>query len=193
MLVNINDKEEDNSLKIKFRELVDHYSKGGRKRIASYLGELSDYKMNNILFLVESQMEQLGASQTAIKRLFFIMIEALQNVIYHGEQDTTGFTSAFVVVGKVKNLYTLHAGNLVLNENLESVKTKVQQVKAMNEQTLKIKTREILFKKGHPVKEGAGLGLLTISQKSNNNIDFECLPFNNYLSLFSFKVSVLDN
>lgn len=192
MLVNVSDKEEEHSLKLQFRELVEHYSKNGRKRIASYLGELSDYKMNNILFLVESQMEQSGASQAAIKRLFFIMIEALQNVIYHGEQDTTGFTSAFAVVGKDKNLYTLHAGNLILNKNLESVKMKMQQAKAMDERTIRIKTREILFRKKVSVKE-AGLGLLTIAQKSNHTVDFEFFPFNNSMSLLSFQASVLDS
>ncbi len=190
MLVNINDTEDHNSLKVKFGELIDYYSKPPRTKIASYLGELSDYKMNNILFLVESQMELLGASQTAIKRLFFIMIEALQNAIYHGEKDNTGFASIFVVVGKEKNLYTLHVGNLLLNEHLEAVKTNVQKAKGMDEQAIKSKTRELLFKEGYSIKGGAGLGLMTIVQKSNNNIDFEIIPFNDSVSLFSFRASV---
>lgn len=190
MQVNVNDKEEDNPLKAKFRELVDFYSKDGNKRIASYLGELTDYKMNNILFLVESQMEQLGASQAAIKKLFFIMIEALQNAIYHGEQDSAGFTSVYVVVGKEKNCYTLHAGNLVFKEDVEGVKAKIEKAKTMDNDTIKSKTRELLFKEGYSIKGGAGLGLLTIAQKADNSIDYEITPFNDSLSLFAFSASV---
>lgn len=190
MLVNVNNKEEDNALKAKFKELVDYYSTDNRKRIASYLGELTDYKMNNILFLVESQMEQLGGSQSAIKKLFFIMIESLQNAIYHGEKDSTGFTSTFVVVGKDKTQYVLHVGNLVFNEDIDNVKTKMEKAKSMDEATIKDKTRELLFKDGYSIKGGAGLGLLTIAQKAGNNIDFEIKPFADGLSLFTFRAAV---
>lgn len=190
MQVNVNNEEEQNALKAKFRELVDYYSKGENKRIASYLGELTDYKMNNILFLVESQMEQLGASQAAIKKIFFIMIETLQNAIYHGEKDSAGFTSTFVIVGKEKSMYVLHVGNLVFNEDVEDVKTKMMKAKTMDGETLKSKTRELLFKDGYSIKGGAGLGLLTIAQKAGNSIDFEITPFNDSLSLLVFRASV---
>ncbi len=191
MQISINNNEETNIARVRFRQLVDHYSKDGRSRIASYIGELSDYKMSNLLYMVESQMEQMGANPASIKKLFFIMIEALQNAIYHGEKDNTGFTSCFVVVGKSGHEYTVHVGNLVKESEKLKVNEYLVKAQMMDLQTIKNKTREMLFRDGISGKGGAGLGLLTIAQKSEKNFDFEFEKFNSDLYLLTLKASVL--
>ena len=74
-------------LNSRYRELSDHFKTSGRKVIASHMGEITQDKVSALAYLVESQMEQQGVSKSAVKKIFNIVIETLQNILLHGEAD----------------------------------------------------------------------------------------------------------
>lgn len=161
-----------------------------RKIIVSHIGELDQDKVNTISTLVETQMEYLGVSKSAIKKIFNIVIEMLQNICIHGEKDNNGYQMTYFIIGKNSNEYTLFSGNIVSSAVAERLNKRLNAIKSMNDSDLKKQYMDVLSNGELSSKGGAGLGFLTIALKSNNEIDFDFEVLNKEYSLFSLQAKV---
>ncbi|MBL0330371.1 MAG: hypothetical protein IPP64_13335 [Bacteroidetes bacterium] len=161
-----------------------------RKIIVSHIGELDQDKVNTISTLVETQMEYLGVSKSAIKKIFNIVIEMLQNICIHGEKDNNGYQMTYFIIGKNSNEYTLFSGNIVSSVVAERLNKRLNAIKSMNDSDLKKQYMDVLSNGELSSKGGAGLGFLTIALKSNNEIDFDFEVLNKEYSLFSLQAKV---
>lgn len=168
------------------------YSKPDSKIIVSHVGELDQDKVNSISTLVETQMEYLGVSKSAVKKIFNIVIETLQNICLHGEKDNNGYQMTYFIIGKKNSEFTVYSGNIVTNNIAEKLNLRLNAIKSLNDSDLKKQYMEVLSNGELSAKGGAGLGFLTIALKSNNNIDFEFQMLNKEYSLFSLQSKVAD-
>lgn len=162
-----------------------------RKIIVSHIGELDQDKVNTISTLVETQMEYLGVSKSAIKKIFNIVIETLQNICIHGEKDNNGYQMTYFIIGKHNNEFTIFSGNIVNNNVAEKLNKRLNSIKSLGDSDLKRQYMDVLSNGELSSKGGAGLGFLTIALKSNNNIDFDFEMLNKEYSLFSLQSKVL--
>ncbi len=162
-----------------------------RKIIVSHIGELDQDKVNTISTLVETQMEYLGVSKSAIKKIFNIVIETLQNICIHGEKDNNGYQMTYFIIGKHNNEFTIFSGNIVNNSVAEKLNKRLNAIKSLGDSDLKRQYMDVLSNGELSSKGGAGLGFLTIALKSNNNIDFDFEMLNKEYSLFSLQSKVL--
>ena len=162
-----------------------------RKIIVSHIGELDQDKVNTISTLVETQMEYLGVSKSAIKKIFNIVIETLQNICIHGEKDNNGYQMTYFIIGKHNNEFTIFSGNIVNNAVAEKLNKRLNSIKSLGDSDLKRQYMDVLSNGELSSKGGAGLGFLTIALKSNNNIDFDFEMLNKEYSLFSLQSKVL--
>lgn len=162
-----------------------------RKVIVSHIGELDQDKVNTISTLVETQMEYLGVSKSAIKKIFNIVIETLQNICIHGEKDNNGYQMTYFIIGKYQNEFTIFSGNIVNNNAAEKLNKRLNAIKSLSDSDLKRQYMDVLSNGELSAKGGAGLGFLTIALKSNNNIDFDFEMLNKEYSLFSIQSKVL--
>lgn len=167
------------------------YASGDKKIIVSHIGELDQDKVNTISSMVETQMENLGVSKSAIKKIFNIVIEALQNICLHGEKDNNGYQMTYFIIGKSNNEFKIYSGNIVTNQNAESLNKRLNAVKSLSDTELKKRYLDVLSNGELSAKGGAGLGFLTIALKSQNNIDFDFEMLNKEYSLFSLQSKVL--
>lgn len=167
------------------------YNAADRKVIVSHIGELDQDKVNTISTLVETQMEYLGVSKSAIKKIFNIVIETLQNICIHGEKDNSGYQMTYFIIGKHQNEFTIFSGNIVSNVSAEKLNKRLNAIKSLNDSDLKRQYMDVLSNGELSSKGGAGLGFLTIALKSNNNIDFDFEMLNKAYSLFSLQSKVL--
>lgn len=162
-----------------------------KKIIVSHIGELDQDKVNTISTLVETQMEYLGVSKSAIKKIFNIVIETLQNICIHGEKDNNGYQMTYFIIGKHNNEFTIFSGNIVNNTIAEKLNKRLNSIKSLGDSDLKRQYMDVLSNGELSSKGGAGLGFLTIALKSNNNIDFDFEMLNKEYSLFSLQSKVL--
>lgn len=162
-----------------------------KKIIVSHIGELDQDKVNTISTLVETQMEYLGVSKNAIKKIFNIVIETLQNICIHGEKDNNGYQMTYFIIGKYNNEFTICSGNIVNNNVAERLNKRLNAIKSLSDSDLKRQYMDVLSNGELSAKGGAGLGFLTIALKSNNNIDFDFETLNKEYSLFSLQSKVL--
>lgn len=167
------------------------YNVADRKIIVSHIGELDQDKVNTISTLVETQMEYLGVSKSAIKKIFNIVIETLQNICIHGEKDNNGYQMTYFIIGKHQNEFTIFSGNIVNTLVAEKLNKRLNAIKSLGDSDLKKQYMDVLSNGELSSKGGAGLGFLTIALKSNNNIDFDFEMLNKEYSLFSLQSKVL--
>lgn len=167
------------------------YSSGDKKIIVSHIGELDQDKVNTISTLVETQMEYLGVSKSAVKKIFNIVIETLQNICLHGEKDHNGYQMTYFMIGKSGNEFTIFSGNIVTSQVAERLNKRLNNIRSLNDSDLKKQYMDVLSNGELSAKGGAGLGFLTIALKSGNNIDFEFEMLNKEYSLFSLQSKVL--
>ena len=167
------------------------YTSGDKKIIVSHIGELDQDKVNTISSIVETQMENLGVSKSAIKKIFNIVIETLQNICLHGEKDNNGYQMTYFIIGKSNNEYTIFSGNVITNKYTETLNKRLNAIKSLSDSDLKKRYLEVLSNGELSAKGGAGLGFLTIALKSQNNMDFDFEILNKEYSLFSLKSKVL--
>lgn len=161
------------------------YTGADKKIIVSHIGELDQDKVNTIASMVESQMENLGVSKSAVKKIFNIVIETLQNICLHGEKDNNGYQMTYFIIGKFNNEYTIHSGNIVTNQAAESLSRRLNSIKSLSDSDLKKRYLDVLSNGELSAKGGAGLGFLTIALKSQNNMSFDLELLNKEYSLFS--------
>ncbi len=181
---------EESIFTAKVSSIKSAYSAADSKIIVSHIGELDQNKVNSISSLVETQMEYLGVSKSAVKRIFNIVIETLQNICLHGEKDNNGYQMTYFIIGKIQNDFTIFSGNIITNLMAEKLNKRLNSIKSLSDTDLKKQYIEVLSNGELSAKGGAGLGFLTIALKSSNNIDFEFQMLNKEYSLFSLQSKV---
>lgn len=166
------------------------YSGADKKIIVSHIGELKQDNINIISSYVENQLEQSGVSKNALKRIYNIVIETLQNICLHVERDNEWFHMTYFIIGKNMNEFNIHSGNIVSNVQTDRLNRKLNFIKSLNESELKKHYIDVLSNGELSAKGGAGLGFLTISLKSGNTMDFEFKSLNKEYSFFSLHSKV---
>ncbi len=175
----------------KVNGIITAFNRSEKKIIVNHTGELDQDKVNTIATVVETQMEYLGVSKGAIKKIFNIVIETLQNICIHGENDNNGYQMTYFIIGKHLNEFSIFSGNIVSNTVAEKLNRRLNSIKSLSNSDLKKQYMDVLSNGELSAKGGAGLGFLTIALKSNNNIDFDFEMLNKEYSLFSMQLKVL--
>jgi hypothetical protein len=166
------------------------YNGPDNKMVVVHIGELDQDKVNSISNLVETQMENLGVSKSAVKKIFNIVIETLQNICLHGEKDNNGYQMTYFIIGRSNNEFNIYSGNIITNLQAEKLNKRLNAIKSLNDSDLKKQYMDVLSNGELSSKGGAGLGFLTIALKSGNNMDFEFQMLNKDYSLFSLHSKV---
>lgn len=174
-----------------FKFLTGFYSGGNKKLIASHNGELTQDKVSAIASVVENQLELYGVSKGAVKKVFNIVIETLQNILIHGEKDGSGVKHSYFVVGKSDNEFTISSGNIVLNSNVDKLRKRLHDIMNYDEKALKLQYMQVLSNGEISTKGGAGLGFLTIALKSGSKLDFDFQKINDSISLFELHSKIV--
>jgi len=165
----------------------------GSELILANCGNLSEENVDAILFYIEDKLEKDGEPKNLIKKIFTIVVESLQNIRIHGTKDKDGIKASFIIIGKEPSSYQIWVGNLAENNVVKEIKTSLSKIKDLKLNAIrKIYLNSLAFGK-LTEKGGAGLGLITIALKSDNNMKFGFEKINDNLTLFNLNVKVSAN
>jgi hypothetical protein len=158
-----------------------------------YNGGFSENLSDRILSLAEANMEEVEESAKVKKKVYFIMVESLQNITRHQDikqENITGISSFFLIRRKA-NDYLITSGNSIENDKVEMLKVLLERVNSLDKDSLKDLQREILSEGDLSEKGGAGLGLIEIARKSGNKLFYDFEKINDLHSYFYFQTKVL--
>ena len=161
----------------------------------SFKGEVTSDLLTSILQIMESKMEVLDESPKIKKKVYNILVECLQNLYHHIDEDDT-LTAAneksalFMIRKSDEGEYSIMTGNYIANENVNYLKSKLDKINSMDKEELKDYYKEVLNNGEMSAKGGGGLGMIDIARKSGKKLDYSFVNIDTKFSFFSLIVNI---
>jgi hypothetical protein len=180
------------ALKSIYHDLVSRIVSSGENAtlLFSHFGDFDSNKVENTLKLIESGIIENGDKRATMKRVCGMLIELLQNISNHGARDGKGHMHAYLIVAKIENEYQLFTGNLVLSEAVTPMRERIKQLLELDITALRKLYIDILCNDEYSSRGGAGLGLVTILKRAENNVHFDLDSIDRHFGFFRLEVTV---
>ncbi len=178
-------------IRLNFNRYMDLYSvEDPRSVVVSHIGAFSQDLVNRLAATVEELMVTSGDGKIAVKRVFGILIEGLQNVRLHGAKDEHGRQMAYLVLARNREDYKIIFGNLVAVNDVFNLTEYLDSINAMDGLELKEKYIEILSNGYLSKRNGSGVGFLTMRMKSGNTLYYTLDPISEELNFLTVEVTL---
>lgn len=159
--------------------------------LVSHYGELSQSVISNLEGSVEEKITSLDIAKGPIKKIFFISVETLQNMLLHGQKNNEGKQHNFFILVKNGSNLKVISSNLVANDSIPALEKQINTINSFeDEKALKAYYLEHLENNTMSDKGGAGLGFITIGMKSGNKLKVDFKKINDQFSLFTLTSAV---
>jgi len=157
-----------------------------------YRGVFTQNLTRKILSLAESNLQRFVDKGSLQNRIYFIMVEGLQNVTRHQEETPTQTAdhAGIFAIQKKGDRYLITTGNTIVNSKVESLKQRLEKVNNLDREELKKLHREILSTGELSDKGGAGLGLIEMARRSGNRLSFDFEYIDLYWSYFYLQTEI---
>jgi hypothetical protein len=158
--------------------------------ICQHLGVFSQHKLISIISLVENTLDQNAEYLSLKKRLSYLVIECIHNIIFHSTGLSDKDEKAYIIITKNKSGYTIYSSNAVKTKNINSLVKNLDELLAKKKGILsnllqkKIQNPEI-NENGY-----AGLGLLTIIDKSGKDFKYKVTKVSPTCALFHIELNI---
>jgi len=175
-------------------ELAYELFKGLRQDNLGYIyrGLLTQKLTVSILSLTESNMSKFEDATKVKKKVFFIMMEGLQNITRHqdAERDTTPEKYGIFVFQKRATRYYITTGNLIDKTKTAALGKQLDKINSLEQEELKQYKKEMLITGHISDRGGAGLGLIEMARKSGRKLMYDFKDINDEFSYFYLHIDV---
>jgi hypothetical protein len=148
-----------------------------------------DFTQDDVGDVIEF-IETLNEKPILIRKISFITVEVIQNIIYHSDKPPKGETFAYFELLKGEEGYEIKTGNLLLKEKTEDLDKRLQYVINSDENEIKEKIINKLVQEEFSEKGGAGIGLLTIRKKVNKGMTYNIEYFKDNYNIIHFEIKI---
>ena len=156
----------------------------------AYKGDFTKHLTDNILELAETGMQTESENNSTKKKVYFIMVESLQNITRHQGSPETKMLEGFFSMNKYPGGYLVTSGNIVENKDIDVLKQKLDKVNSFDGAQLKELYQEMLAEGSFSSKGGAGLGLIEMARKSGNKLIYQFEEVSVDYSYFYFQCNI---
>ena len=175
-------------------DIYDFYDKMERNNVLlSFKGDVTSELLTSILQIMEMKLDNLQEEPKIKKKVYNVLVECLQNLYHHMDEITEHhdtIRSAIFMVGKIDNQYNIITGNYIKNENISSLKKRIDDINALTRDELKDFYKEVLNNGEMSVKGGGGLGMIDIARKTGQKLNYDFLPLDEQYSFFSLNIKI---
>lgn len=158
-----------------------------------FRGSFSQSITEGLISLTESNLNKTKEPTKIKKKVYFIMVESLQNIIKHQDKDDepeTEINPSLFIIQKNGPKYFITSGNVISVGNINSLQGKLDKINSLSAEDLKQYYLEVLECGEISEKGGAGLGLIDMAKKSGNKLSFDFSTLDNNLSYFYLQTSI---
>lgn len=157
-----------------------------------YRGGFTNEITESILSLAETNLKQSELKSNLKKKIYFVMVEGLQNITRHQERkfaDSPEKAGVFAIQKKGSH-YFITTGNVINNTRVGALKTKLERINSLGQEELKDYYRNILTSGSFSDKGGAGLGLIEMARKSGEKLQFDFKEIDEFHSYFYLQTEI---
>jgi len=158
----------------------------------SYRGMVDSDVVENILSLAEANLSNAKEQTLIRKKVYFVMVECLQNITRHQEinTDPNFDQNAIFILRRKKTSYSITSANLIKDTEVEKLRTKIDNINAMTSDELKDYARKVLSNGTFSSKGGAGLGLIEMARKAGTKFQYIFVPTKYEMSMFYMTIEI---
>ena len=151
---------------------------GGRYGILlSFTGTVERDIVPHLLQLAERSLATSGCSRKEMKRVLFVTIEAVQNVIHHGYIDPSGDIALYLTLENTPIGFQVHCGNWMATSDAAALSERVSHLNSLNHAQLRKLYIDVLCNGEQSGNQGnAGLGLISMAKRTRGPIEFVAEP-----------------
>ncbi len=159
--------------------------------LVTHIGELTQSVISTLENSVEEKISSLEIPKGPIKKIFFISVETLQNMLIHGHKNNVGEQHNFFILAKNGVKVNVISANLISNSAIPFLEKQIHTINSFDdEKALKAYYLEHLENNTMSDKGGAGLGFITIGMKSGNKLKTDFKKINDDYSLFTLTSTI---
>lgn len=163
--------------------------------ILSYCGSLTHDLMTAFLQLADTKLKELQATKKKQKNIINVLIECLQNAMFHGDalpanSVEENFESCLVALGHETGEFYIYAGNFLSHQSAQRLQQKLEHMLPMTSEQLHDLYLNQLSSGEMSHKGGAGLGIIRILRESNQQIAYSFREITKTASFFSLQVKI---
>ena len=163
------------------------------KSVLSYQGPLSFSTIDSLLsdFKLAAQDHEIPFK--TYKKMIYIMIEALENITKYSDQLAcdTDATSGFCPTCEISKNATsieLVTSNPVKNEDVDSLREKIDHVNSRSASELKELYLSIISNGKFSSSGGAGLGFIEMAKTAGNKLEYTFENLSEDYSLYTIRI-----
>ncbi|MEO7988584.1 MAG: SiaB family protein kinase [Chryseolinea sp.] len=153
-----------------------HRTMMSQKLILVYQGDFTQESTKSILAMAERNLDSSGEEGNIKRKVFNVMVEALQNIVKHSDELVEGQMrshAAIFLIGREENRYTIMSGNPIRKTNVAALEQKLHHINSLDKEGLKELYKEIIKNTTISEKGGAGLGFVDMARKSGEKLAFD--------------------
>lgn len=168
--------------------------------VVSLEGDITSDLISGVLFKVEDSLLRNGENPKKIRKVYNVLVEALQNLYHHQEVPSKellsniplkGITSyVFCVLAKDNGSYKITAGNFIKKADTKKLRDRMDQLNSLSQDELKNLYKIILNNNEFSEKGGGGLGFIEMARKSNSKFGYDFINVDEKFNFFLFEVLV---
>ena len=158
--------------------------------ICQHLGTFTQKILISFVSLIEHALMDSGEVKLTRKRLIYLIIECIQNIIFHSDKLPDNNQLAYMIISKNEYGYSIHTSNTILSENIDKLITTIDELLKVRKDVLsKLFTKKMekpeINESGH-----GGIGLLTIISKSGKDFNYKVTSLTKKYSLFHIEINL---
>ncbi len=170
-----------------------------QKVIFCFFGPISQVLMVEIGDILKKRMMLGEAGKSVSSRVFSVLVEQVQNIIHYSDEkypvdnsvyEADQLSVGIIAVGLEKGFCSVISGNRVHNTKVAGLQRRLEIVKDMSKEDLKIYYKEQRRVEPHESSKGAGLGLIEIARRASRPLTYDIRRMNEQYSFFTLKALV---
>lgn len=157
------------------------------EKIISYKGIINSEKISELIEESESSISKIEKNRSLAKKVTSIIIEILQNLYHHTDTYVSNDIVSKEVEFKVKHdkdFYFVYSGNYIKTDKVDQLNNWLEKINSLSLQELKELYKSTLLDTNVKEKQGANLGLIDISKRSENKLEYEFQHINSNIKYF---------
>lgn len=157
-----------------------------------YRGYFDHVITESILSLAETNIVDKEEKSSVKKRVYHIMVESLQNITRHQSVSKAKKieNAGVFFIQKKDYRYFVTTGNLIKNNLINDLRSKLDMVNSLSHEELKKYYKEKLIHGELSEKGGAGLGLIDMARKSGNKLLYDFKQIDGIFSYFYLHTEI---
>ncbi len=165
-----------------------------KNAIINFEGSISFETMEKLLNQLKSASQFNALRKTVRKRVYGTVVESIDNIFKYAtpfqNKGNLQNKPPQIIVKEVNGRFVVSAGNLIRSAQVEDLKYKLDMINIMDDDALKSLYEEVINKDAKEEDRGAGLGLITMAMRTDENIRYQFDPAGPGYSYFTMHITI---